>query len=98
MRYSYPLLTRFSSFAGEGFIGGAVSTVVLGVLLSYMLLHYQYLICPAGFDDGHFTFDCSPVPHPFRLHAYSIGELSIKCYPFLVHAVFLSIFSSVIGE
>ncbi|CAH0393655.1 unnamed protein product [Bemisia tabaci] len=105
-----PLIKLSPKKTWEGFIGGGVSTVVFGCFLSYLLCQYQYFICPIEYSEklGRMTMDCEPSPL-FRPQEYMLPESvspvlrlfgfkkSIHMYPFVLHSLSLSLFSSVIG-
>ncbi|CAF4904252.1 unnamed protein product [Pieris macdunnoughi] len=104
-----PLIKLSPKKTWEGFIGGGVSTVAFGLLLSYLISQYPYLVCPIEYSEslGRMTMDCEP-SSLFRLHEYTppdcllplvrlLGHDTITMYPFMIHSLSLSIFSSVIG-
>uniref|UniRef100_A0A8C5M9W3 Phosphatidate cytidylyltransferase n=1 Tax=Leptobrachium leishanense TaxID=445787 RepID=A0A8C5M9W3_9ANUR len=82
------------------------STVVFGLLLSYVMAGYSYFVCPVEFnnDTNRFTVDCVP-PELFQLQEYHIpvvlqsviGWKTIWMYPFQIHSIALSTFASLIG-
>uniref|UniRef100_A0A8C4RGP4 Phosphatidate cytidylyltransferase n=1 Tax=Erpetoichthys calabaricus TaxID=27687 RepID=A0A8C4RGP4_ERPCA len=101
-----PLIKLSPKKTWEGFIGGFFSTVVFGLLLSYVMAGYRYFVCPVEFnsDSNSFTVDCEP-SELFQLHNYglpsvvqsAIGWKTIHMYPFQIHSVALSAFASLIG-
>ncbi|XP_055620635.1 phosphatidate cytidylyltransferase, photoreceptor-specific [Toxorhynchites rutilus septentrionalis] len=100
-----PLIKLSPKKTWEGFIGGGFATVVFGLLFSYWLCRYQYFVCPIQYSEsaGRMTIECEP-SYLFRPQEYSIDMLlpflsskSITMYPFMLHSLSLSIFSSVIG-
>ncbi|KAG6462656.1 hypothetical protein O3G_MSEX013394 [Manduca sexta] len=104
-----PLIKLSPKKTWEGFIGGGVSTVAFGLVLSYLMSQYPYLVCPIEYSDslGRMTMDCEP-SQLFRLHEYTppqflqplmkvVGMEKFNMYPFMIHSLALSIFSSVIG-
>lgn len=88
----------------EGFIGGALSTIVCGTLLASLLIQYNSFVCPLEYDDAtkSVNVDCVPhrvfqsqsynVPRPFNLFT---KHLLIK--PFILHTFAISLFASTIG-
>jgi len=95
----------------EGFIGGGVSTVFISVALSYFLCQSDFMICPVEYNErmGQMThYGCDPSPN-FLPQEYTLPQtlttfrtmLGMKAtmtiYPFFIHAIFMSIFASVIG-
>lgn len=104
-----PLIKLSPKKTWEGFIGGGFSTVVFGLALSYWMSQYPYLVCPIEYSEslGRMTMDCEP-SGLFRLHECTppqfvqplmkiIGMEKFNMYPFMIHSLFLSTFSSVIG-
>ncbi|XP_011303863.1 phosphatidate cytidylyltransferase, photoreceptor-specific isoform X1 [Fopius arisanus] len=104
-----PLIKLSPKKTWEGFIGGGFSTVVLGLLMSYGLCQYRYFVCPIEYSEslGRMTMDCEPsslyrpqeYPIPNCLHIITkvFGKQTITVYPFLLHSLSMSVFSSVIG-
>ncbi|KAL8609345.1 hypothetical protein ACOMHN_008139 [Nucella lapillus] len=105
-----PLIKLSPKKTWEGFLGGAVSTVVFGVLLSYLMVQYDYFVCPVGYDDveDHISMECERSPS-FLLKEYHLPETIqalcglmgvpgvFRMYPFVLHSVSMSIFASIIG-
>ncbi|XP_014250939.1 phosphatidate cytidylyltransferase, photoreceptor-specific [Cimex lectularius] len=105
-----PLIKLSPKKTWEGFIGGGVATVIFGLIASYILCQYQYFVCPIEYSEslGRMTMECDPSPL-FRPQQYTLpaflGRLTatfghdgtITMYPFLLHSLSMSIFSSVIG-
>lgn len=104
-----PLIKLSPKKTWEGFIGGVVSTVVLGMIISYLLCRYQFFVCPIEFyDPVNRGFSCQP-SHLFQLTEYCLPETlqlvfkmfgfptTISMYPFVWHSLALSLFSSIIG-
>ncbi|XP_058834820.1 phosphatidate cytidylyltransferase, photoreceptor-specific [Topomyia yanbarensis] len=97
-----PLIKLSPKKTWEGFIGGGFATVVFGLLFSYLLCQYEYFVCPIDFseDKGQMKVGCVP-SYLFQRQEYEITMFgtthSITMYPFMLHSLSLSIFSSVIG-
>lgn len=97
-----PLIQLSPKKTWEGFIGGGLSTLVFGCILSFWLCHYQYFICPIVYSEslGRMTMECEP-SYLFTYQEYSLSVIgigkSISMYPFVFHSLSLSLFSSVIG-
>lgn len=98
-----PLIKLSPKKTWEGFIGGGVATVAFGLGLSYLMSQYSYFVCPIEYSEtlGRMTMDCEP-SLLFRLHQYTLplkvmGIQTVTMYPFMIHSLSLSIFSSVIG-
>ncbi|XP_066591285.1 phosphatidate cytidylyltransferase, photoreceptor-specific [Prorops nasuta] len=105
-----PLIKLSPKKTWEGFIGGGFSTVVLGVMMSYVLCQYRYFVCPIEYSEtlGRMTMDCEPsslfqpqeYTLPTFLHFISrmfSGRATVTFCPFLLHSLSMSVFSSVIG-
>ncbi|RXG57949.1 Phosphatidate cytidylyltransferase, photoreceptor-specific [Armadillidium vulgare] len=105
-----PLIQLSPKKTWEGFIGGGISTVFLGMLLSYWMCQYPFFVCPLSYsetEDG-LKYECEPSPI-FLPQEYSLPETvgklctllgtkkTLSMYPFVFHSVALSLFSSVIG-
>ncbi|KAK7507215.1 hypothetical protein BaRGS_00001150 [Batillaria attramentaria] len=105
-----PLIKLSPKKTWEGFIGGAVSTILFGLALSYYMVQYDYFVCPTRYDDekDHISMDCERSP-AFLLAEYNFPETlrafcklvglpqTFKMYPFVLHSISMSIFASVIG-
>ncbi|GFR62148.1 phosphatidate cytidylyltransferase [Elysia marginata] len=106
-----PLIKLSPKKTWEGFIGGAFSTILFGILLSYVLLQYDYFVCPVSYDEaqGGLSMDCVR-PHVFVISEYTLPETlqgllklvgsqktTVSIYPFILHSISLSLFASVIG-
>ncbi|XP_076068206.1 CDP-diacylglycerol synthase isoform X2 [Oratosquilla oratoria] len=105
-----PLIQLSPKKTWEGFIGGGISTVLLGMALSYFLCQFNYFVCAVEFNESedHLNYDCDPTP-TFKPQEYALPETlanfmsllglkkTISMYPFVFHSVALSLFSSVIG-
>jgi phosphatidate cytidylyltransferase len=72
-----PLIKLSPKKTWEGFIGGGISTVVFGIILSYFLCQYQYFVCPVKYSEtaGKIVMECEP-SHLFRLQEYSLQIVS----------------------
>uniref|UniRef100_A0AAX7TIK9 Phosphatidate cytidylyltransferase n=1 Tax=Astatotilapia calliptera TaxID=8154 RepID=A0AAX7TIK9_ASTCA len=90
----------------EGFIGGFFSTIVFGIMLSYVMAGYRYFVCPVEFnnDSNSFQVDCEP-SELFQLQDYFLpsmlesvtGWTTVRLYPFQIHSIALSSFASIVG-
>ncbi|XP_018568907.1 phosphatidate cytidylyltransferase, photoreceptor-specific [Anoplophora glabripennis] len=105
-----PLIKLSPKKTWEGFIGGGISTVFFGFGISYIMCQYPYFVCPIEYSEtlGRMTMECEPGilfrPTNYKLPEFLCGFLtmfglpdSISLYPFMLHSLSLSIFSSVIG-
>lgn len=101
-----PLIKLSPKKTWEGFIGGGISTVVFGFAISYVMCRYPYFVCPIEYSEalGRMTMECEPgllfrptdYKLPDFLTAFGLAD-SISVYPFMLHSLSLSVFSSVIG-
>lgn len=105
-----PLIQVSPKKTWEGFIGGGVATVICGIIISYFLCQYPYFVCPVEYSEkfGKMIIDCEPSPL-YILHEYVLPEFiaramsvfggsnKITIYPFVIHAFWMSLFSSIIG-
>uniref|UniRef100_A0A671KY04 Phosphatidate cytidylyltransferase n=1 Tax=Sinocyclocheilus anshuiensis TaxID=1608454 RepID=A0A671KY04_9TELE len=101
-----PLIKLSPKKMWEGFIGGFFSTIVFGIILSYMMAGYPYFVCPVEFNDhsSSFMMDCEP-SELFQLQDYGLpsvlqsitGRTTVTLYPFQIHSVALSSFASIMG-
>ncbi|KAG8197271.1 hypothetical protein JTE90_007519 [Oedothorax gibbosus] len=105
-----PLIQLSPKKTWEGFIGGWISTVVFGMMVSHFMCQFPYFVCPMAYSETlqKVTMDCTP-SHLFQLTDYSLpgplhtffavlgfkGKLTL--YPFVLHSLSLSMFSSIIG-
>lgn len=89
----------------EGFIGGAVSTIMFGFIISSYLCQFKQFVCPLEYNDTtkDISLDCTP-SRLFTLQEYNVPKpLSIvfadklKIQPFVIHSFSLSLFASTIG-
>uniref|UniRef100_A0A8C3G6R4 Phosphatidate cytidylyltransferase n=1 Tax=Cyclopterus lumpus TaxID=8103 RepID=A0A8C3G6R4_CYCLU len=94
-----PLIKLSPKKTWEGFIGGLFSTIVFGIMFSYLMAGYRYFVCPVEFnnDSNRFQVDCEP-SELFQLQDYILpGVLTVRLYPFQIHSIALSSFASIVG-
>uniref|UniRef100_A0A8R1EFI8 Phosphatidate cytidylyltransferase n=1 Tax=Caenorhabditis japonica TaxID=281687 RepID=A0A8R1EFI8_CAEJA len=102
-----PLIKLSPKKTWEGFIGGAFSTVIFGILLSLALYNRPFFVCPVQHyqtDSSNCTIPLSfqlqdyPVPRPFSF-VFKIlrKEPVIQLFPFIFHSIALSLFASILG-
>ncbi|CAG9138429.1 hypothetical protein JYU34_016891 [Plutella xylostella] len=104
-----PLIKLSPKKTWEGFVGGGFATVVFGMFIAYFMSQYPYFVCPIEYSEsvGRMAMDCEP-SLLFRLQEYTpplclqplmkiIGMEKFNMYPFMIHSLSLSVFSSVIG-
>ncbi|XP_043462350.1 phosphatidate cytidylyltransferase, photoreceptor-specific [Leptopilina heterotoma] len=104
-----PLIKLSPKKTWEGFIGGGIATVVLGLLMAYVMCQYRYFVCPIEYSEtlGRMTMDCEPsslfkpqeytLPESVQTVTKLINMSTITVYPYLLHSLSMSVFSSVIG-
>lgn len=105
-----PLIQLSPKKTWEGFVGGGFSTVIFGLMMSYVMCQYRYFVCPIEYSEalGRMTMECEPSllfrPQEYTLPESLAGILhllgfknSVTLYPFLLHSLSMSLFSSVIG-
>lgn len=93
----------------EGFIGGGIFTIFFALVLSAILCRYQYFVCPLQYVeiDGSVQLltNCTP-SGVFQMETYHFAfslpntlqiETSITTYPFLLHTLYLALFSGIIA-
>lgn len=106
-----PLIKLSPKKTWEGFIGGAFATIVFGLIMSYVLLQFDYFVCPIEYDEAKeaLSLDCER-SFVFRLHEYGLPQFlqnfgalfgrdwkTMTMYPFILHSISMSVFASVIG-
>jgi phosphatidate cytidylyltransferase len=89
----------------EGFIGGAMSTLVFGFILSTLLCKHKQFVCPLQYDErsDEIKFDCIP-DKVFQMHTYSMPQpvamltQTITIEPFVLqHTLCIGLFVSFVG-
>lgn len=85
-----PLIKLSPKKTWEGFIGGGFSTVVFGLMISYLLSQYHFLVCPIEYQEdlGRMTMACEP-SFLFRPQEYTI-TLVRKLFLNFVDGIFLN--------
>jgi len=106
-----PLIKLSPKKTWEGFIGGAFSTVIFGMILSYALVQFDFFVCPIQYDEMKevLSSECERAP-VFRLAEYTLpqniqnvcGMVGGRCdvvhmFPFMLHSISMSLFASIIG-
>lgn len=105
-----PLIKLSPKKTWEGFVGGGISTVIWGILISHIFCQSKYFVCPIEYSEAleHMTLDCTPSPlfqptkYKFPMFIQVICTClnlpkTITIYPFILHSLALSLFSSIIG-
>lgn len=95
-----PLIRLSPKKTVEGFIAAGLSTIIFGILLSIFLLRIDSMACPFVIKelDGKFFIDKSCTPTSFfQKEVYNFGYFKISTYPFVFHAIAMSLFASFIA-
>lgn len=105
-----PLIKLSPKKTWEGFIGGGFATVLFGMFVSNLFCHYKYFVCPIEYSEAlqQMTLDCVPSPlfQPTEYHFPLFVQVVLAClnlpktitlFPFVLHSLALSLFSSIIG-
>ncbi|CAJ0602632.1 unnamed protein product [Cylicocyclus nassatus] len=102
-----PLIKLSPKKTWEGFIGGAVSTVVFGILLAYSLHNRPFFVCPV--EDYYIDNTNCTIPSSFQTQHYSVPrpfswilavlkrDPQIHIFPFVLHAIVMALFASLLG-
>ncbi|XP_067937953.1 phosphatidate cytidylyltransferase, photoreceptor-specific-like [Watersipora subatra] len=107
-----PLIKLSPKKTLEGYLGGGLATIVYSIIVTYVMLHYDYLVCPIEYAmrKGSISLD-SCIRNPVFMQAeYSmpatlqsllslVGQPSatLHIYPIMFHVIFLATFASLIG-
>lgn len=91
----------------EGFIGGAVSTVLFAIMIAHWLCGFDSMVCPVTFNETthDISYECErhAVFIQTEVHVWAPlrlllgGRDTITLYPFLGHALIISLFVSIVG-
>lgn len=91
-----PLIELSPNKTMEGYIYGALMTIATGCLLSHVLCHYQYFVCPVSYIETNggirIATECEPDYNFTPVNFYGV-----KTFPFLVHALVLSTYASIVA-
>ncbi|KIH63139.1 phosphatidate cytidylyltransferase [Ancylostoma duodenale] len=102
-----PLIKLSPKKTWEGFIGGAISTVFFGVLLSYSLYNRPFFVCPV--EDYYIDNTNCTIPSSFQLQQYPLPrplswiftalkrDPHVYIFPFVGHAIVMALFASLLG-
>ncbi|KAE9421010.1 hypothetical protein Angca_002195 [Angiostrongylus cantonensis] len=102
-----PLIKLSPKKTWEGFIGGAVSTVIFGVLLSYFLYNRPFFVCPV--EDYYIDNTNCTIPSSFQLRQYELPrpfswmfrilkrDPHVYIFPFVGHSIVMALFASLLG-
>jgi len=101
-----PLIKLSPKKTVEGFIGGAFSTVIFGLILASYLKERPFFVCPV---ESYYEEDVNcTMPLAFQKIEYAVpskltllfklfGAYPLKIEPFLIHSVILALFASLIA-
>lgn len=105
-----PLIKLSPKKTWEGFIGGGISTIIFGFLMSTFMCKYTFFVCPIAYNEtlGRMSMDCERsaifIPEDYTFPPSVANVLTffglsttVGLYPFAFHSLALSLFSSVIG-
>ncbi|KAK9255085.1 phosphatidate cytidylyltransferase [Lipomyces tetrasporus] len=101
-----PLIKISPKKTVEGFIGAWISTVIFGMLLSYFLIKWQYLICPiTDFSENAFSnLTCDPSPvflkQTFNVPRFLVplvNQVTYEIEPIHYHVVIMATFASLMA-
>lgn len=103
----HPLIQVSPKKTVEGFLGGWICTVVIGSLISYVLMHFKYFICPTrDLSTSAFSgLNCTPnsvfLPHTYTIPAVFVDTFrlpeTITLAPIYFHLAIFATFSSLIA-
>ncbi|CAH1793897.1 unnamed protein product [Owenia fusiformis] len=93
-----PLIKLSPKKTWEGFLGGAFATVIFGIVLSNILMRWDFFVCPIEYSDelGTLSMECIR-SHAFTSQEYNLKFMKVQMYPFTLHTIALSTFASIIG-
>jgi len=102
-----PLIKLSPKKTWEGFIGGAFSTVVFGLIMAIVLKHQKFYVCPV---ESYYEEESNcTLPMAFQKNDYAVPrqiafvwrlfghEPIIQMEPFIIHCVVLALFASLIA-
>ncbi|KAI3378599.1 hypothetical protein SNEBB_004330 [Seison nebaliae] len=100
-----PLIDLSPKKTWEGFIGGAISTIIFAAYCSQFFVSTKSLICPVEFDEdrGALNFESCTPSNVFLPHEYHLPKLfvplkkTVVLYPFQLHSMAFALFASIIG-
>ncbi|CAD6194530.1 unnamed protein product [Caenorhabditis auriculariae] len=102
-----PLIKLSPKKTWEGFVGGAFSTVVFGILLALFLGHRPFFVCPV--EDYYIDNTNCSIPPSFQPESYAVPrpfywifkilrrDPHIQLFPFVFHAIVMALFASLLG-
>jgi len=105
-----PLIKLSPKKTWEGYVGGGFATVLMSFGLAYFMCQFPYFVCPIEYSSEleRMTMSCEPSAL-FRPQEYQLTQTlttwrrilgmkeTLTVYPFMIHALFMSLFASIIG-
>ncbi|KAK9313833.1 phosphatidate cytidylyltransferase [Lipomyces starkeyi] len=101
-----PLIKISPKKTVEGFVGAWISTVIFGMLLSYFLIKWQYMICPiSDFSENAFSnLTCAPNPvflkRSFNVPRFLVPlvyQTTYEIEPIHYHVIIMATFASLMA-
>ncbi len=75
-----PLIKLSPKKTWEGFIGGGICSIIIGLVLSLAMIDKKHFICPIEYDDlkGKVSMDCIPdaifVPKTYNISKWLVSK------------------------
>ncbi|VDD80630.1 unnamed protein product [Mesocestoides corti] len=100
-----PLIKVSPKKTWEGFIGGGISSLLLGVVISWLMIDKKHFICPIEYDDrvGAVSMDCVPdaifIPRAYNVSRwlFFLPMKQVSWYPYYFHCIMIGAFISIVG-
>ncbi|KAL5964227.1 Phosphatidate cytidylyltransferase photoreceptor-specific [Taenia solium] len=100
-----PLIKVSPKKTWEGFIGGGISSLLLGLLVAWSMIDKKHFICPIEYDDrmGALSMDCVPdaifIPRMYNVSRwlFFVPVKQVAWYPYFFHCALIGAFVSIIG-
>ncbi|GAB0094580.1 Phosphatidate cytidylyltransferase [Sergentomyia squamirostris] len=94
-----PLIKLSPKKTWEGFIGGGIATVAFGGFISWCLCQSSFFTCPVEYDEslGRIVVTTCRPGYIFRPQEIQLYGWNFTYFPFMIHSLWLSLFSAVIG-
>ncbi|VDM02993.1 unnamed protein product [Schistocephalus solidus] len=100
-----PLIKLSPKKTWEGFIGGGISSLLLGLLFSLAVIDNKHFICPIEYDDtlGALSMDCVPdaifIPRTYNVSRwlFFVPFRTFTWYPYFKHCIVIGLFVSFVG-
>ncbi|VUZ56340.1 unnamed protein product, partial [Hymenolepis diminuta] len=100
-----PLIEVSPKKTWEGFIGGGICSLLVGLLVAWSMIDKKHFICPIEYDDrvGSLSMDCIPdaifIPrmHNVSRWLFFVPVKQVPRYPYFFHCLMIGAFISIIG-